>query len=115
MKKCVLSIFHVFLTDWSWYGLPVAEKHSLEQINPTFGKIQCVRFYSDEVKRMPFQECFEYFENFSVNKKLHSMQFFLQKNHTICFDIKSSMNRIAKVGNLNKTQTTNERKLIQTH
>ena len=41
--------------------------------------IQCVRFYSDEVKRLPFQKFFEYFEHFNFMKKLHSVQFFFQK------------------------------------
>ena len=27
-KKSSISKFHVFLTDWSWFRLPAAEKYS---------------------------------------------------------------------------------------
>ena len=46
---------------------------------PVIPIIQCVRFYSDEVKRMPFQKFFEYLKKNNIVKKLHSVQFFLQK------------------------------------
>ena len=53
-----------------------------------FIKIQCVRFYSDEVKWMPFQKFFEYFENVDIIKKLLSVQFFLQKTIVFAFILK---------------------------
>ena len=48
----------------------------------------CVRFYSDEVKWMPFQKFFEYFENVGIIKKLHSVQFLLQKIIVFAFILK---------------------------
>ena len=55
-------------------------KKFLADFNETWqDDVQCVRFYSDEVKRLPFQKFFEYFEHFNFMKKLHSVQFFFQK------------------------------------
>ena len=67
---------------------------------------------------MPFQKFFEYFSKFFriFKKKLHHQKatlsaIFLAKNHSICFDIKSSISRITKVGNFNKMQKSNESKI----